>query len=217
MIPKNHWNLSKHCPAFNHTRAAETLQLFYTLLQTGRGFSSPEFTACVVGGTKWAPHSSPVLWDPDPPHPLTSTTQCPDKMLEMQSAAGEQGGLTDPGGSGKAIWSVSVLHPGAPLCLCPAGTTPASPLWQNPHPKQKEAIRPRKLLLELSFGRRRDKCQEHFLEKTKTSNCAEDKEGEECSVWAVEALVRSCPASPALSAVCEPALLNQHTKQTVQS
>lgn len=28
MIPKSHWNPPQHCPAFNHTHAAETLQLF---------------------------------------------------------------------------------------------------------------------------------------------------------------------------------------------
>lgn len=164
-----------------------------------------------------------MLWELDPlhlphKHHFSMSWTAADKMLELHSAAGDQGGLAVP----CYHWNLlaagvsAVLHLRTPLWLCQAGVKPLTLLWEHPgplhgqnrHAKQKEGIKPRKLLLKLSLDRRLGKCQEHFLEKTKTFNCSEDKEGGEFSLWAVEALVLSCPASPALSAVCEPAFLN---------
>lgn len=113
---------------------------FITLLSTDRGFSPTELIPCVVGATKQASHSSPVLWEPDPPHlphkhQLSMSCTAAGKMLEIHSAAGNQGGLAVPCYHWKAdlleAGVSAALHLGNPLCPCRVGIKPPPPCSES--------------------------------------------------------------------------------------
>lgn len=79
------------------------------------------------------------------------------------------------------------------------------------HTKQREGIKPRKLLLKLSFDTRLGECQVLFVEQSKTFNRSEDVGSGKSTRRAVKALILLC-TFPDLSAVYEPIFLNKQAK-----